>query len=50
MTRFLALQLSGSHSYDVTKAERDFGYDPKISLEEGMRRVEPDLKRLARVR
>ena len=50
MTRFLALQLSGSHSYDVAKAKRDFGYDPKISLEEGMKRVEPDLKRLARVR
>jgi nucleoside-diphosphate-sugar epimerase len=47
MTRFLALQLSGSHSYDVSKAKRDFGYDPKISLEDGMRRVEPDLKRLA---
>jgi len=47
MTRFLALQLSCSHSYDISKARRDFGYDPKVSFEEGMRRLEPELKRLA---
>ncbi len=47
MTRFVALQLGGSHYYDVSKARRDFGYEPFVSLEEGMRRLEPDLKRLA---
>ncbi len=47
MTRFLAQQLSGSHSYRTDRAERDFGYKPAISIEEGMRRLEPDLKRLA---
>jgi nucleoside-diphosphate-sugar epimerase len=47
MTRFLAQQLSGSHSYQITRAERDFGYKPLVTVEEGMRRLEPELKRLA---
>jgi 2-alkyl-3-oxoalkanoate reductase len=47
MTRFLASQLSTSHYYDVAKARRDFGYAPQISVEKGLRRMEPDLKRLA---
>jgi nucleoside-diphosphate-sugar epimerase len=44
MTRFLALQLSQSHTYDIGKARRDFGYDPQISVAEGMNRIEPELK------
>jgi len=47
MTRFLALQLSGTHSYDISKAVRDFGYQPLVSVEEGLQRLEPELKRLA---
>jgi len=47
MTRFLAQQLSGSHYYSVGRAERDFGYRPIATVEEGMRRLEPELKRLA---
>ncbi len=39
MTRFLALQLSQTHTYSTQKAQRDFGYDPTISLEEGMNRL-----------
>jgi nucleoside-diphosphate-sugar epimerase len=39
MTRFLALQLGGSHYYDVSKACRDFGYSPQVSVAEGMRRL-----------
>jgi nucleoside-diphosphate-sugar epimerase len=46
MTRFLALQLAGTHCYDVTRARRDFGYAPAVSIEEGLRRIEPELKRL----
>jgi nucleoside-diphosphate-sugar epimerase len=46
MTRFLAKQLSGSHYYDVGRAQRDFGYHPIVSVEEGMHRLEPELKRL----
>jgi 2-alkyl-3-oxoalkanoate reductase len=47
MTRFLAQQLSGSHYYDVSRAQRDFGYHPIVTVEEGMRRLEPELKGLA---
>jgi nucleoside-diphosphate-sugar epimerase len=47
MTRFVAAQLSGSHSYRITAAERDFGYRPLVTVEEGLRRMQPDLDRLA---
>ncbi|MGQ0634690.1 MAG: NAD-dependent epimerase/dehydratase family protein [Planctomycetaceae bacterium] len=47
MTRFLAQQLGSSHYYSVARAERDFGYHPVVTVDEGMRRLEPDLKRLA---
>lgn len=47
MTRFLAQQLSGTHAYDISKATRDFGYQPIVSVAEGLRRLEPELKRLA---
>ena len=47
MTRFLAQQLSGSHYYDTSKATRDFGYEPIVSMAEGLRRLEPELKQLA---
>jgi nucleoside-diphosphate-sugar epimerase len=49
MTRFLAQQLSGTHSYDVSKATRDFGYQPIVTVAEGLRRLEPELKRLAAI-
>ena len=47
MTRFLAKQLSGSHYYDVTAAQRDFGFRPIVPVDEGMHRLEPELKQLA---
>lgn len=50
MTRFLAAQLSGSHTYSIAKAQRDFGYYPLVPFEEGMRRLEPELKQLAGMR
>lgn len=37
MTRFLAAQLAKSHYYDISRARRDFGYQPVVSTEEGMR-------------
>ncbi|WP_437203886.1 NAD-dependent epimerase/dehydratase family protein [Planctomicrobium sp. SH664] len=46
MTRFLALQLSQSHTYSTEKARRDFGYQPVVSYAEAMRRITPDLQRL----
>ena len=48
MTRFLALQLSQSHTYSIAKARRDFGFEPQITIQEGMKRIEPELKKLAK--
>ena len=39
MTRFLAEQLSTEHWYDCSQAQRDFGYTPEISMDEGLRRL-----------
>jgi nucleoside-diphosphate-sugar epimerase len=39
MTRFVAVQMSTSHWYDISAARRDLGYDPKVSVEEGLRRL-----------
>jgi len=39
MTRFLARELSCSHWYDISAAKRDLGYIPKVSIEEGMKRL-----------
>ncbi len=48
MTRFLAAQLSSSHSYKIDKAKRDFGYSPLFTVEEGLQRFEPELRALVR--
>ena len=47
MTRFVAAQLAGSHSYSISAAERDFGYRPLVTVEEGLKRMQTDLDRLA---
>lgn len=47
MTRFLASQLSVSHYYNVSKARQHFRYSPPVTMEEGMRRLEPELRQLA---
>jgi nucleoside-diphosphate-sugar epimerase len=39
MTRFLAAQLAKSHYFDISKAKRDFGYEPRISTREGLERL-----------
>lgn len=39
MTRFLACQLAKPHWFDISRARRDFGYSPRISMEEGMGRL-----------
>ena len=43
MTRFLAEQLSTAHWYSMEPARRDFGYVPKVSMEEGFRRLRESL-------
>jgi nucleoside-diphosphate-sugar epimerase len=39
MTRFLAEQLSTPHWYDISAAATDLGWQPRIGLEEGLRRT-----------
>ncbi len=39
MTRFLAKELSTAHWFDLTAARRDLGYEPKVTVEEGLRRL-----------
>jgi nucleoside-diphosphate-sugar epimerase len=40
MTRFLAAQLALSHYFDISRARNELGYEPRVSTEEGMRRLE----------
>jgi nucleoside-diphosphate-sugar epimerase len=39
MTPFVARELTTAHWFDLTAARRDLGYEPKVSLEEGLRRL-----------
>ena len=39
MTRFLAEQLSTTHWYDMAPARRDFGYTPRVTIDEGLARL-----------
>ncbi|WPU63347.1 NAD-dependent epimerase/dehydratase family protein [Peredibacter starrii] len=39
MTRFVALNLGKSHYFSHEKAKRDFGYYPKVSIEEGLKKT-----------
>lgn len=39
MTRFLAAQMARHHYFDIRRARRDLGYQPRISLPEGMQRL-----------
>lgn len=39
MTRFIALQLGKSHYYDHSRLEKDLGFKPKYSIEEGLNKL-----------
>ena len=39
MTRFGAMVLSHAHWYDISAARRDLGYEPEVTIDEGLRRV-----------
>jgi nucleoside-diphosphate-sugar epimerase len=45
LTRFLAEQLSTTHWYSMAPATRDFGYVPKVSIEQGLERLAADWKK-----
>ncbi len=40
MTRFVARQLSCAHWYDLSAARRDLNYEPVVSLEQGLQRLQ----------
>jgi nucleoside-diphosphate-sugar epimerase len=44
MTRFLAEELSTAHWFNIDAARRDLGYDPSVSIDEGLRRLRESLK------
>jgi nucleoside-diphosphate-sugar epimerase len=44
MTAFLAHELSTAHWFDISAAKRDLGYNPKVSIDEGLHRLETWLK------
>ena len=44
MTRFVARQLSTDHWFDLTAARRDLGYDPQITIDQGMQRLKASLQ------
>jgi len=40
MTRFMAKELSTAHWFDLSAAKRDFDYQPQVSTEEGLSRLQ----------
>jgi nucleoside-diphosphate-sugar epimerase len=44
LTRFLASELAMDHYYDISRARRDFGYEPQIDMDEATRQTIEYLK------
>jgi nucleoside-diphosphate-sugar epimerase len=44
MTRFVARQLATAHWFDISAARRDLGYEPKVSIAEGLERLAAHLR------
>ncbi len=44
LTRVGARQPSTAHWFDISAARRDLGYEPAISLDEGMERLAASLR------
>jgi nucleoside-diphosphate-sugar epimerase len=49
MTRFLARELSTAHWFDLSAARRDFGYNPQVSFDEGMDRLQRSLEQRVKI-
>jgi nucleoside-diphosphate-sugar epimerase len=47
LTRFLASELALSHYYDISRARRDFGYQPQFSTAQALEKTLPFLQDLA---
>jgi len=39
MTRFVAKELATAHWFDISAARKDFGYQPEVTVEEGLKRL-----------
>ena len=44
MTRFVAEQLATAHWFDITPCARDFGWTPRVSIDDGMKRLAESLR------
>ena len=40
MTRFVAKELATAHWFDISAARRDLGYEPRVSISEGLKRLQ----------
>lgn len=40
MTRFVAKELATAHWFDISAARRDFGYQPEITVDEGLKQLQ----------
>jgi 2-alkyl-3-oxoalkanoate reductase len=45
LTRFMAREMSTAHWFDISAAKRDFGYAPRVSTAEGLRRLAEHLRK-----
>jgi nucleoside-diphosphate-sugar epimerase len=45
MTRFVAKEMSTAHWFDLAAAKNDFGYQPEVTIDEGMMRLQQWLQR-----
>ena len=45
MTRFVARELSTAHWFNIGAARRNFGYEPKLSIDEGIERLSNALRK-----
>jgi nucleoside-diphosphate-sugar epimerase len=48
LTRFVARELSTAHWFNISAARRDFAYQPLVSIDTGMERLQAWLEREAR--
>jgi nucleoside-diphosphate-sugar epimerase len=44
LTRFVAAELATAHWYDISAARRDLGYEPTVSIDEGLARLTAALR------
>lgn len=45
LTRFVVREMTTAHWFNISAAKRDFGYVPRVTTEEGLRRLAEHLKR-----